>query len=223
MKQYPDFQIARDLCWNCRRVSDLCLCDRLRPFRLEPQLVLLVHPKEARNSVGTARLVKLSVENSICWTGNGPDFDLHPGVLELISNPAFYPVVLFPGEGSVNLSRLSRGAVGSWLPDGRRLAIFVIDGTWSLARKMIRTSRVLSSLPRISFDVQAPSRYRFRRQPREYCLSTVEAIHLLIENLHRNGACALPSGNDHDSMLEAFDWLVETQLQFEEPELALQT
>jgi DTW domain-containing protein YfiP len=202
---------ARDFCWRCHRVETLCLCSKVRPFRWDPLLVVLIHPKEFKKTIGTARLVKLSIEESRSWIGYGPDFDEHRELLSLLADPSFFPVVLFPGQKSVNLSQTPREALKSFVPPGRRLAIFAVDGSWSLAKKMIENSRVLRELPRISFDVKTPSGYQFRRQPREYCLSTVEAVHLLIENLHQSGICERPANGAHHAMLETFRWLVGDQ------------
>lgn len=204
----------RDFCWRCHRVSSLCLCSKVRPFEWEPLLAVLIHPKEYKKTIGTARLVKLSVKESVSWIGCGPDFDENEDLQKFLADPTLFPVVLFPGNQSVNLSR----PAPAWLPANRRLAVLVVDASWSLAKKMIERSQTLSVLPRISFDVGVPSTYRFRRQPAKYCLSTVEAIHLLIENLHRAGVCGLPQGNAHHAMLDAFDYLVETQIRSAESE-----
>jgi DTW domain-containing protein YfiP len=203
--------VARDFCWRCHRVETLCLCSRVRPFRWDPLLVVLIHPKEFKKTIGTARLVKLSIEESLSWIGHGPDFDERQELLALLADPAYFPMVLFPGPKSVNLSQTAPELLKSLVPAGRRLVIFAVDGSWSLAKKMIENSRVLRELPRISFDVNTPSGYQFRRQPREYCLSTVEAIHLLIENLHHGGVCRRPADGAHHAMLEAFRWLVDHQ------------
>jgi DTW domain-containing protein len=208
---------ARSWCWTCRRVALLCLCTQVKPFDLEPLLVMVVHPKEFRNTVGTARIVTLSVRNSVTLTGQGPELDQSAALASLLEDPRLFPVVLFPGPRSLNLSRASDGELLAFLPPARRLAIIVVDGTWSLAKKLIRTSKKLSALPRMSFDVIAPSDYRFRRQPRPYCLSTVEAVHLLIETLTERKLCARPPAEAHHSMLRTFRWIVEKQLQFGGP------
>ena len=202
----------RQLCWNCHRARVVCLCGRIKPFELEPLLVVLIHPKENKKTIGTARLVKLSVSNSLFRIGHGHEFDEDPEFQRIAADPSLFPVVLFPGPESFNLSRASKAEVCDWVPAGRRLVIFVIDGSWSLAKKMIRTSRLLRELPRVSFDVKTPSGYQFRRQPREYCLSTVEAVHLLIESLHACGLHERPAENIHSVMLETFSWLVDDQL-----------
>lgn len=207
---------SRAVCWTCHRAQPLCLCQRIKPFRWDPLLAVLIHPKEFRKTIGTARLVKLAVQGSMLWTGYGPDFDQHPQLLTLIQNPEYFPVVLFPGPKSTNLSQASPEELGRLVPPRRRLAVLVIDGSWSLAQKMLHTSQVLRELPRVSFDVVSPSHYRFRKQPKPYCLSTVEAIHILIEKLHERGLSPAPIHQGHHTLLDTSHWLVQEQIKFNE-------
>ncbi len=204
----------REQCWNCRRPHDLCLCSRIKPFLIEPLLVLLVHPKEYKKSVGTAHLVKLSVKNSMLRMGKGADFDQDPEIQKILADPSYLPVVLFPGPSSLNLDTVDAAQIQAFNPQNKRLAIFLIDATWSLATKMLRLSETLTRLPRVSFNVKKRSQYQFRRQPQEFCLSTVEATHLLIESLSTAGISKVPEQNIHDHMLEVFGWMVERQVGF---------
>ena len=204
-------RITRETCWSCHRVRSLCLCSTIKTFEIEPLIAILIHPKEYRRTVGTARLVKLSILNSRLWMGYGKDFDQNQSLLDVILDPAIYPMVLYPGENSVNLSSSTRAELTEKIPEGRRLAIFVIDGTWSNAHRMIRDSKILSSLPKISFDIRTTSQYGFRKQPQAFCLSTVEAVCELIENLAQKGLCEEPQEKAHDQMLNGFRVLVKSQ------------
>ena len=89
--------------------------------------------------------------------------------------------------------------------------IFVIDATWGMAKKMVRVSPLLSSLPRIAFEPQKPSNYRFRRQPRPECVSTIEAIHEVIDELDREGAVPVVPSGAHSNLLEVFEWMAVRQ------------
>lgn len=205
---------SRAVCWTCHRAKSVCLCSQIKPFDWEPFLAVLIHPKEFRKTIGTARLVKIAIRGSKLWTGTGPDFDQNSELLELLQNPDFFPVVLFPGPSSMNLSQAPQEALLNWIPPGKRLAVLVVDGSWSLAKKMISTSQILRQLPRMSFDVENPSSYQFRKQPMPYCLSTVEAIHALISKLQQRGLMPGPSLGAHGTLLETFRWLVDQQLRF---------
>ena len=203
---------GRETCWNCYRASTICLCGEIRPFEVEPLIGLLIHPKEFRKTVGTARIVKLSIRNSRYWIGYGADFDQNVSLLSILEDPFYFPMVLYPGPESLNLSSTSAEDLQIKIPSGRRLVILVIDGTWANARKMIRSSRVLSNLPRLSFEVADPSHYEFRKQPQVFCLSTVEAVVTLIQNMSVKGLCTPPIENAHYQMLKVFKTLVETQV-----------
>ena len=43
------------------------------------------------------------------------------------------PVLLFPGNDSVNLARQSPEERMAFLPTGRRVIVFVLEGTWKSA------------------------------------------------------------------------------------------
>jgi DTW domain-containing protein YfiP len=119
-------------------------------------------------------------------------------------------VVLFPGEGSINLSRLSLAERLALVPAGRQLIVFVLDGTWKSVRKMLRLSQNLANLPMIAFEPQSPSSYRIRREPEAHCYSTVEAIHQVLELFSPRGQ----SQPAHDNLLAVFRWVIDRQLAY---------
>ena len=205
----------RDVCPNCRRIVSLCLCSKVRPFSITPKIVLLIHPNEFKKTVGTARLVHLSIRDSGLWRGYGRDFDTDPRVLAVLKDPSLHPMVLFPGEDSLNLSTETPEAIQEKIPAARKLVFFVIDGTWGSARQILRESKLLQTLPKVSFHVTEPSRYEFRKQPKQFCLSTLEAVHVLIQNLIEKKLCAAPEGDAHHHLPVLFQHLVRSQLDFE--------
>ena len=207
--------VGRATCLKCFRVSDLCLCSTIVPFEIEPLVVLLVHPREFMKTIGTVRIVKLALKNSIFWRGFGHEVDHDKELLALIENPNHFPTVLFPGADSINLTALSREELSTRIPPGKRLVIFVIDGTWTSAKQMIRTSEVLQKLTKLSFNVVTESTYQFRKQPQEFCLSTVEAVSLLVENLNQKGLCKPTPKGAHFAMLKSFEALVDSQVRRE--------
>lgn len=142
-----------------------------------------MHPKEfKREKAGTGRLTHLCLADSEIHMGVG--FDQHEVVQDLMKSPNYFPVLLYPGEQAHNLST---GAGGFACPTDRRLLVFLLDATWSAARKMLRLSPSLQRLPRIMFTPSAPSRYVIKQQPQEGCLSTLEATHELLVALERAG------------------------------------
>jgi len=170
--------------------------------------VFLVHPRENRNAIGTARLAHLGLANSVLIEGNGFRFDQDPKIREFVSLTEFYPVVLYPGAGSLNLSAINTGECREAFPKNKKLVVFVIDGTWSLAKKMIQRSEILKALPQISFTPEKPSNYRIRVEPAFHCVSTIEAVHQILGKLEGHHL-------RHDQMLRVFNLMVEVQIAYE--------
>jgi DTW domain-containing protein YfiP len=121
----------RDFCFNCRKARVTCYCAQIQPFETAPLFVILVHPREARNSIGTGRMLHRSLTNSLFIEGG--DFEKNEAVNKLIESPAHHGVVLYPGRESLNLSGCSAAEFKNAIPMEKRLVIFIIDGTWGLA------------------------------------------------------------------------------------------
>jgi DTW domain-containing protein YfiP len=147
------------------------------------KFVILMHPDEhKRVRANTGRLTHLCLSESELHLGIG--FDDHETVQALINDPANYPVLLYPGSESRDLSK---GELQAADLGGRRLVVFLLDATWRKVRPMLRTSLSLQRLPRIMFSNAAPSRYIIKKQPEPGCLSTLEAAHELLLALDRSG------------------------------------
>jgi DTW domain-containing protein len=152
------------------------------------RFVFLMHPKEFKQEkAGTGRLTHLCLSTSEIHMGIA--FDDHLAVQALIADPHNFPVLLYPGATARNLSE---GALTANDLGERRLVVFLLDGTWACARKMLRLSPTLQSLPRIMFTATAPSRFVIKQQPQVGCLSTLEATHELLLALTSAGLDAYP-------------------------------
>ncbi|MEX2044324.1 MAG: tRNA-uridine aminocarboxypropyltransferase [Opitutus sp.] len=175
--------MAREMCYRCFWPKSLCWCGSIIPMPTRTLFVFLMHPKEwKQEKAATGRLTHLSLPNSVIHIGT--EFDAHAGVQSLIADAANFPVLLYPGRDALNLSD---GHLTAAALNGRRLAVFLLDATWSLGRKMLRLSPSLQRLPRIMITPPAPSRYVIKQQPHPGCLSTLEAAHELLLALERSG------------------------------------
>jgi DTW domain-containing protein YfiP len=175
--------MAREMCYRCFWPKALCWCATLQPMETRTRFVFMMHPKEYKEEkAGTGRLTQLCLPNSELHMGK--TFEADDGVQALLGDPGNFPVLLYPGPSARNLS--SGGLTAADLA-GRRLVVFLLDATWSGARKMLRLSPSLQRLPRIMFTSAAPSRYVIKQQPQEGCLSTLEAVHELLTVLERAG------------------------------------
>lgn len=182
--------------------------------------MILLHPKEAGKKIGTGRLTHLCISNSFLIRGTGEDLDRSEVLIDLLNDRSLAPVVLYPGRNSLNLSTVDKkySQILETFPSGLRPVIFVIDGTWPQAKKMIRTSFLLSGLKQIQFSPRKKSNYRIRTQPKDNCLSSLEAVHTLIELFDETGISKKPERSEHQNLLDVFDWMVELQIQCEENE-----
>jgi DTW domain-containing protein YfiP len=157
------------------------------------RVVFLQHPRERRVAIGTARMAHLALPNSELYVG--VDFSGHARLEALAAQPERV-AVLFPGEEALPLEEARTRP-----PE----TLIVVDGTWPLARKVVKTNPLLAGLPRIGFVPRRPSNYRIRAEPADHCVSTIEAV---VEVLG-----ALEGEQERfDTMLRAFNYMVDTQL-----------
>ena len=153
----------------------------------------------------------------LCLTGShlikGQNYTENEQVNSLITDPEYHSVILYPGQQSTNLSTLSESDRSDYCLKNKKLRIFVIDGTWATARRMVRQSENIKNLPRICFSPKTPSNFRVRKQPDTNCYSTIEAIHHTIDLLSPTNG--FPEGvRPHDHLIEIFNSMVERQLTF---------
>lgn len=197
----------REQCYICRRVKKNCLCDRIKPFSTRMRLVILMHSKEAREQkTGTARLAKLCLTNAELLTG--VDFTRNDRVNSLLRDPSYSPFVLYPGPKAVNFK-----TPGNELAtEGKTLLIFVIDGTWACAKRLLNKSQNIRALPRLSFSRSYLSQFAIKRQPMEHCVSTIEAIYYLCEEAEEAGYENLNAQNE--ILMVLLKKLVATQMQY---------
>lgn len=172
------------------------------------RIEILMHPKEYRRErSGTGRMASLHLAESEIIPG--VMLDGHPRVRALLDERSIYPALLYPGPLSLDLSspegreRLAREA------GGRRLAVFLVDATWSCAKAVLRGSPRIAALPRLGISPSEKSRWIIKRQPRPECLSTIEAIHELLIALEEAGLERYP---DKKRLLAAFAAMQDYQV-----------
>ncbi len=175
------------------------------------RIVLLMHPMEwKREKCTTGRLACLNLADSEIIPGLA--FDANPRFRALADDPHNYAMLLYPGKDALDLSALPfppsllAPATGSPSEAGgsrveRRLVVFLIDATWACAKSVARESPGLMTLPRLMFTPREKSRWIIKRQPADWCLSTLEAIHELLIALDRVGLDVYP---DPERLLKVF-------------------
>jgi len=216
----------RNNCYRCMRPASSCLCPGEAPLPVLTKIVLLMHEKEwRRQKCATGRLACLNLAGSEIIPGLG--FDDNPRVRELLADLSKRCVLLYPGDEAVDLSaepfpaqalglETSLGTAGNHLQDTamdqsprKQLVVFIIDATWSCSRAVLRASPGLLALPRLMFRPRQKSRWIIKKQPADWCLSTIEAIHELLLVLEEVGLDSYP---DKDRLLAVFAAMQAYQL-----------
>ena len=198
-------------CLTCLQPVFTCYCAHVRRFDAQIKFVILIHRLEVRRRIATGRLSHLCLHDSNLIMGY--DYSQNLALNSLLEDPQYHPVILYPGRASTNISGADDDECRALFPQGKKPLIVVIDGTWNTAKKMLRRSRNLHGIKQICFTPSQPSNFRVRRQPRPECVSTVEAIHQVIELLGPSRGLDLEIGA-HDNLLYVFNKMVEQQLEY---------
>lgn len=203
MKETNPFQF-RGKCYQCNRPKSSCMCSYVHTIDTKTQFIILMHPKEHQKTKnGTGYLTHLSLTNSKVF--KGIDFSEHKEINEIIKNKNNQCYILYPGKESLNISQND-------LPlNNKNLIIFIIDSTWACSRKILRKSRNLQHISQISFDNTELSEFKVKKQPKEYCLSTIESTKRVLELLKYQNKESIPK-SDINLFLNPFKKMVEYQL-----------
>lgn len=162
-----------------------------------------MHPKEFRKTKnGTGHMTNNSLEN--CELHVGIDFSNHKRVNELLNDENYEAYVLYPDTNSIKLNTQK-------LPSEKKALIFIIDSTWPCSKKMLRLSKNLQNLKKVSFEHDKSSQFKIKTQPNQYCLSTIESTLCVLEQLN-NQEVENISKNSLELFLKPFEEMVEYQV-----------
>ena len=187
----------RVTCEGCERPMAVCICAHLITLKPRTKVVVLQHPREEDNAIGTAWMVErcLSAERIV-----GVELEGDPRYRRAIASSA---ILLAPGPSAIDLHEH---------PPAGPVTLVVIDGTWSQARKVVRLNPSLATLPRYAFRPAQPSNYRIRKEPADHCVSTIEATVAALD--------ALEPETEAGRVLAAFDAMVDHQIRIADEQRA---
>ena len=188
------------------RPSTSCICKHINSFVTKTRFIILMHPKEyKREKNGTGHMTRLQLQNSEIIVG--VDFTNNKRVNEILTmkNSCF---LLYPGKDNFNLSTRKSSEIISFMGDNPY--IFLLDGTWPCARKMLKLSKNLQKLKRLSFDNRIKSKFIIKQQPDALCLSTIESVYTVL-NLLKVGEVEQCKTN---GFLVPFEKMIEFQLEY---------
>lgn len=181
------------------------MCEFITPIITHTKFVILMHPKEFRHTKnGTGHFTHLSLKNSELHVGI--DFSNHPKINALLENPKNDCYVVYPSEQSMNLNTTT------FEKNGRNRVLFLMDATWPCSKSMLLQSPNLDALKKISFTHKKSSSFTFKKQPKSYCLSTMESTLCVLELLNKNNEEDI-SSQHLNHFLRPFEKMVEYQVQ----------
>ncbi|WP_339839068.1 tRNA-uridine aminocarboxypropyltransferase [uncultured Maribacter sp.] len=194
-------------CYKCMRPSSTCICRHISPFKTKTRFIILMHPKEYKKEKnGTGYMTNLQLENSEIIVG--VDFNNNDRVNEILTNEKSLSFLLYPGKDNFNLSKRKGSEMNSFM--GEDPHIFILDGTWPCARKMLKLSKNLQKLKRVSFDNSIESKFIIKQQPESLCLSTIESVYTVL-NLFKKGGV---EQCDTTNFLIPFEKMIAHQLEY---------
>ena len=189
------------------RPSTSCICKYIHSFQTKTRFIILMHPKEyKREKNGTGHMTKLQLENSEIIVGI--DFTNNERVNEILKKEQNCSFLLYPGKNNFNLSIRKSSEIISFMSSNPY--IFLLDGTWPCARKMLKLSKNLQNLKRVSFDNRIQSKFIIKQQPDSLCLSTIESVFTVLKLLKEG---ELEHCETKDFLLP-FEKMIEFQLEY---------
>ena len=207
MRTQVEIKNPRIKCYQCMRPSSSCICKHINPIQTKTRFIILMHPKEYRKEkIGTGRMTKLQLENSEIIVG--VDFTNNNRVNEILTKENSCSFLLYPGKDNFNLSVRKSSELNSFM--GNSPNIFILDGTWPCARKMLKLSKNLQKLKRVSFDNKIESKFIIKQQPASLCLSTIESVYTVL-NLLKEGDL---EQCETKGFLIPFEKMIEYQLDY---------
>ena len=167
----------KERCAGCRLIPSHCMCAFRASAPTRAGICLVMAEFEAMKPSNTGWLIAdvVADTHAFAWSRTLVD----PALLQLLEDPQWQPVVVFPGEFATPERVITElPAVAS----DRRPLFVLLDGTWSVARKAFRKSPYLDRFPVLSLKPEQLSRYQLRRSWHEhhFCTSEVAALCLAI-------------------------------------------
>lgn len=171
-------------CKDCHKPTTLCCCQELKPVTNKIHVLVLQHPQEKNEILGTAPILKSTLTNSTVKAGLS-----WPNVQKALGR-AIEPSrwgVLYLGGAKEPLPKqdfnktqvIITDKKGNALPAGSGAleGIVVLDGTWAQAKTLWWRNAWLLKLRRVRLVPKSRSLFgNLRKEPRRECLSTLEAV-----------------------------------------------
>lgn len=182
-------QASDDRCEACGKPKSICVCDRITRIASRTRVLVLQHPREDDQVLGTASLLERMLES--CTVRRGLSWASLTDALGETADPkdfgVLYPMSLKKplGEAELKAPYLVIDRHGDIeRPAPKLRGIVVLDGTWSQGKSLWWRNPWLLKLHRVVLSPREPSIYgKLRKEPRRAFVSTLEAVaDVLVEN-----------------------------------------
>lgn len=207
---------GRPWCDHCCRPRRICICSTLPvdgPLDTRTRVVLLVHPKEVQRALGTAPLLRLCLRHLLIKIGDRfPEPDEDPDFHAALEEGGHRCMLVCPGNNAEEMRPPAKGeevAAEEVLFSQPPATLIFIDGRWPQAKSMVNRSVWLQQIPRVVLCPTSSSGYFFRKQPKDGCLSTLEAVSEALLALEGRRGPAL-----REALLAPFHQMVQLQCPF---------
>lgn len=167
--------MARNLCLQCQRPTNACICAFVCEINNKTPVLVLQHPSEVKQAKGTVALLQRSL--IACQVLVGEDFSENTELNKILEQ--HQALLLYPSEQAQVLS-LTANTIENHsverLENKPRLLI-ILDGTWRKAYRMFMLSTNLQALNQVCLpDTLANNgQYLIRKVAKKNALSSLEA------------------------------------------------
>jgi len=195
--------MSRLLCSLCHRPKLACICQFASPVDNDILVVVLLHPKEVKQSKGTLPLLAHSLSNIVIIEGE--DFSHNEQLNDILAQYNQQAALLYPSEtAGVLLKSVSSTAIAN---HNDYNCLILLDATWKKAYRMYMLSKNLQLINHIALPENLVGRYEIRKTNKKNALSTLEACCYALEILES-------SPNKYQGLLEKFVEFNQFQLSF---------
>lgn len=166
-------EVEVEPCRTCGRPRAVCVCDRVARHPGTRRVLVLQHPQEKDEVLGSAQILAASLPNARVVVGLSWRNLAHALSEDGVQRRRW--AVLFPDKKAPG----TRVATQDGKPiDPESLeGLVALDGTWSQAKSLWWRNPWLLRLPRISLELREPSIYgKLRAEPSRHHVSTLESV-----------------------------------------------
>jgi DTW domain-containing protein YfiP len=198
--------MARRYCERCEKPDVACLCGWISPQANRLAVLILQHPDETRQAIGTAKLVERGLQRA--HVEAGLQFDQSETLALLSQWSASRPLLLYPERLSLAAAHFALDFETEHFTPPALLntydSLILLDGTWRNTRELLLANKWLSTLPTLEVRNAGSSRYRIRQAKKAGALATIEAV--------SNVLSVLDAAHKPELFLRPFEKMIDFQI-----------